>query len=475
MSKDKKSALAYEAKNAWDNLVEGEREILETYCQHYMKFLSRAKTERLAHDAVVEEAELHGYRNMDDVIANKESLKTGDKVYMSTSGRTVMVVQIGKRPLEDGMRIIGGHTDAPRLDAKPNPLHEACDIALMDTHYYGGIRKYQWVTIPLSMFAVFVKKDGTRLNFNIGEDPKDPIFMISDLLPHLSKDHNKKPLNEAITGEDLKVIIGSEPVADKEASNRIKEHMLELLNEKYGLIEEDFISADIQFLPSGPARELGLDRAMIAGYGHDDRICSYAGAKALFDLTEIPEFTSCVILCDKEEIGSVGHTGMNSNIFENEMAELVNAVNGSFCGLTLKRAMRNSFMLSADVCAVHDPVHPEVSSPRNECMLSSGLNVSKYCGHAGKGGTTDASPEFMAKIRRIFDGAGVTWHVSELGKVDQGGGGTIAQFMAKYGMEVVDCGTGVLNMHAPYELASKVDTYMTYKGYKAFLEDKETY
>ncbi len=472
-TKENKNPFTYERRNAWDCLADGERQLLEDYCASYKSYLSGAKTERLAHDLIIEEGAKFGYRNMDDVIASNESLKPGDTVYQSTGGRTIMLVKIGKRPLTDGLRIVGGHTDSPRLDVKPHPLNQACDMALMDTHYYGGVRKYQWVTIPLAMHATFVKKCGTAVNFNIGEDADDPIFMISDLLPHLAKDQNAKTLSTAITGEDLKVIVASEPVADKDAKDRIKQTVLNSLNEKYGLIEEDFVSADIQFVPAGPAREMGIDRSIIAGYGHDDRICAYAGAKALFDMDETPEFTSVVILCDKEEIGSVGRTGMNSNIFENEMAEILNAVEGSFCELRLKRTLRNSYMISADVTAVHDPIHPEVSSPRNESMISAGVNVKKYGGSGGKGGTTDAAPEFMAKIRRIFDNADVIWHAAEMGKIDHGGGGTIAQFMAKYGMEVIDCGTGVLNMHAPYELASKVDTYMTYKGYKAFLEDTE--
>ncbi len=473
MSDEKKNPLAYEKVNAWDALGEGEMEKLNAYCDAYIKYLSGAKTERLAHDLVISEAIENGFVHMDDVIKNNTRLNAGDKVYMSTGGRTVMLVKVGNKPIEEGMRIVGGHTDSPRLDTKPHPLNESKEMALIDTHYYGGVRKYQWVTIPLAMHGFFAKKDGSIVNMNIGEDANDPIFMISDLLPHLAKDQRAKKLNEAITGEDLKVIVGTKPIEDKDAANRIKSAVLQQLNDKYGIIEEDFVSADIQFVPAGPARELGLDRSVIAGYGHDDRICAYAGAKALFDQTETPEYTSVVILCDKEEIGSIGRTGMNSNIFENEMAEIVNAIDGSFCELKLKRSMRRSYMISADVTNVHDPVHPEVDSPRNESYISSGVNVKKYSGHGGKGGTTDASPEFMAKIRRIFDGNNVVWHASEMGKIDHGGGGTIAQFMARYGMEVVDCGTGVLNMHAPYELASKVDTYMTYKGYAAFLMDVE--
>ena len=470
---DKKPELTHEYKEGWTGLSKTELKTLEKYCGDYIEFLSKAKTERRAHDYVVEEAISEGYRDMQDVIAKGDSLKPGDKVYMSTGGRTVMLVKVGKQSLDKGMRIVGGHTDSPRLDLKPNPLYEEGAMALMDTHYYGGVRKYQWVTIPLAMHAFFVQKDGTVVDFNIGEDPKDPIFMISDLLPHLAKDQNKKTLAEGITGEGLNVIVGSIPVDDKDAKNKIKQHVLELLNEKYGISEIDFVSADIQFVPAGPARELGLDRSIIAGYGHDDRICAYAGAKALFNQKETPEFTSVVILCDKEEIGSVGRTGMNSNIFENEMAELVAAVNGTFCELTMKRSMRNSFMISADVTNVADPNFPDVDSMNNKSNLSHGVAVKKYGGSGGKGGTTDASPEFMAKIRKIFDENEVVWHAAEMGKIDHGGGGTIAMFMARYGMEVVDIGTAILNMHAPYELASKLDTYMTYKAYAAFMMDSE--
>lgn len=472
MSEKKKQPFLYETKNAWLTLADGEREQLETYCRQYMDFLSAGKTERLAHDLLLEEAEGLGFRNLETINAKGEKLKAGDLVYRTTGGRTLCLFKVGKKPLVEGLRIVGAHLDAPRLDTKPHPLFEDSDMALMDTHYYGGIRKYQWVTIPLAMHAFIVKKDGTPVSFSIGEDPTDPVFMITDLLPHLAKDQNAKTLAQGITGEQLDVIVASIPVQDEDAKNGIKQKALEILNERYGIEEEDFVSADIQFVPAGPAREMGLDRGIIAGYGHDDRICSYAGAKALFDLDEAPEYTSAVILCDKEEIGSVGRTGMNSNLFENDFAELLDAC-GEFSELTLKRALRNSYMVSADVTAVHDPNFPEVSSPRNLTKLSDGLNVKKYGGSGGKGGTTDTSPEFMAKLRKIFDDANVAWHAAEMGKIDLGGGGTIAQFMARYGMEVVDCGTGVLNMHAPYELASKVDTYMTYKGYKAFLEDTE--
>ena len=346
-------------------------------------------------------------------------------------------------------------------------------MVLMDTHYYGGIKKYQWVTMPLALHGVVVKQDGSKVEIVVGEDPSDPVLVISDLLPHLAKDQAKKTMAEGVSGEALNVLIGSYPVDSKKSDDkgRIKQAILKLLHNKYGIIEEDFASADLEIVPAGPARELGLDRSMILGYGQDDRGCAYAGMRALLDQKKIPEYTSVALLCDKEEIGSTGATGMQSTFFENTVAELIQRTSDEYSDLKVRRCLERSKMLSADVSALHDPNYPEVSSPNNNmAVLNAGIVVSKYGGARGKSGSSEASAEFMGEIRRIFNKADVVWQTGETGKVDQGGGGTIAQYLAKYGMDVVDCGIGLLSMHAPWEASGKLDCYMTYKGYLAFFE-----
>ncbi|OPZ24072.1 MAG: putative M18 family aminopeptidase 1 [Lentisphaerae bacterium ADurb.BinA184] len=382
-----------------------------------------------------------------------------------------MVVHVGRRPLADGLHIVGGHIDAPRLDAKPVPLYEDGEMAWLDMHYYGGIKKYQWVTLPLALHGVVVKPDGTTVRVVVGEDDSDPVLVITDLLPHLGKDQAKKTLDEGIAGEGLNVLVGSLPAAGKDSKEAVKTNLLRLLKDTYGITEQDFVSADLEVVPAGRARELGLDRSLLLGYGHDDRICAYAALRALLDLKRTPEYTSVVVLCDKEEIGSVGATGMESAFFENSVAELLARCGEEHPELVLRRCLERSRMLSADVNAVHDPNYGEVSAPNgNMAQINRGIVLSKYTGARGKSHSSEASAEFMALIRRVFDGAGVLWQPGELGKVDQGGGGTIAMFLARYGMDVLDCGTGLLSMHAPWEVASKLDAYMTYKGYKAFLE-----
>ncbi|OGS10778.1 MAG: aminopeptidase [Elusimicrobia bacterium RIFOXYA12_FULL_57_11] len=469
--KTAKTSLAYTAKNGYEKISPATRKHSDQINRLYMDFLAKGKTEREAHDEAIALLEAAGFKNM---AANEKSgarLRPGDKVYRSCEGKTLMAVTIGKRPLADGMHIVGGHTDAPRIDIKQNPLYENSGLALLDTHYYGGIKKYQWVTIPLALHGVFVKPDGKKVKVCIGENPADPVFCITDLLPHLGADQGKKTLSEGIEGENLDAIVGSAPVAEKDRKEKFKYNVLKLLHERYGVKEEDFLSAELELVPANPPREAGLDRSMVLGYGQDDRVCAYTALKALLDVPGTPEYTSVVLLCDKEEIGSVGSTGMAANFFENSAAELLNLTTDKYSELTLKRAMANSWMLSADVNALFDPLYPAVSEKKNTAVMNHGVCVTKYCGSRGKSGSSDASAEFIAHIRRIFDRGGVTWQTGELGKVDQGGGGTIAYLMARYGMKVIDCGVGLLSMHAPMELAGKLDIYMAYKGYLAFLKD----
>jgi aspartyl aminopeptidase len=468
----KKKDLTYTNTNGYEKLSSTDARLMEAVNKLYLDFLGAGKTEREAHDEGVRLLTAAGFRDMAKLERDHTKLFPGDRVYKSCSGKTLMAVILGKKPLEAGMHIVGAHTDAPRIDIKPNPLYESGAMALLDTHYYGGIKKYQWVTIPLALHGVFIKPDGRKITVIIGEAAEDPVFCINDLLPHLSADQNKKTLSEGIEGENLDAIIGSAPVSGTGLKEKIKLNFLRLLNEKYGVTEEDFLSAELELVPAGKPREAGLDRSMILGYGQDDRVCAYAGLKALIDLKETPQYSSCVLLCDKEEIGSVGATGMASNFFENTSAELLNLTSEGYSELTLKRALSNSWMLSADVNGLFDPLYASVSEKKNTSLLNHGVCVSKYSGSRGKNGSSDANAEFVAEIRRIFDKAGVIWQTGELGKVDQGGSGTIAWLMARYGMQVVDCGVGLLSMHAPMELAGKLDVYMAYKAYLAFLKDE---
>ncbi|MDD5629186.1 MAG: aminopeptidase 1 [Elusimicrobia bacterium] len=485
-----KTPLNYARANGYEKLSPAEAKKLEAVCADYLVFLGQAKTERKAHDEAVELLEAAGFQDLDGLIRGGGALKAGDKVYRSCAGKTLLAAVLGRQPLEKGLHIVGGHTDSPRLDVKQNPLYESGEMALLDTHYYGGIRKYQWVAMPLALHGVFVKPDGKKIVVEVGEEPGDPVFCITDLLPHLSADHNKKSLAESHEGENLDVLVGSVPSRDKKAKEKIKQRVLELLHERYGVVEEDFLSAELEFVPAGKPREAGIDRSLIIGYGQDDRVCAYTALRALLDLPgtgrkEIrpagpggtsdtagtPEFTACVLLCDKEEIGSVGATGMHANFFENTVAEMLALCGGPYSELVLKRALESSWMLSADVNALFDPLFAGVSEKKNAALLNQGTCLTKYTGSRGKSGASDASAEFIAQIRRIFARAGVVWQAAELGKVDQGGGGTIAYLMARYGMSVVDCGVALLSMHAPWEVSGKFDVYMTYKGFLAFLKD----
>lgn len=442
------------------------KEVMEL-SEGYKKFISDCKTERECVIEGIRIAEEHGYRNLADVIKNNETLKAGDKVYANNMGKTLALFLIGKEPLEKGMKILGAHIDSPRLDLKQNPLYEDHDLAMLDTHYYGGIKKYQWVTLPLALHGVVVRKDGTVENINIGEDPNDPVVGISDLLVHLSGDQLGKKGSVVIEGEDLNVTVGSIPLKGEE-KEAVKKNILALLKDKYNVEEDDFVSAEIEVVPAGKARDYGLDRSMVMGYGHDDRICAYTSLMALLEMQETDRTAVC-LLVDKEEVGSIGATGMQSKFFENMVAEVMDRM-GDYTELKVRRALSNSRMLSSDVSAAFDPNYASVMEPKNSAYMGKGIVFNKYTGSRGKGGCNDANAEYMAALRNMMEKENVSYQTAELGKVDQGGGGTIAYILAEYGMEVIDCGVALHNMHAPWEIASKADIYETTQGYIAFLK-----
>ena len=470
--KKAKASLEYSRKNGYQTIDAKETAQMQEISKLYMDFLKNGKTEREFHDLAVVLLEQNGYKNIEDFKKNGLRLKAGDRVYSSCYGKTLLAFIMGKKNLENGMHIVGAHIDSPRIDVKQNPLYENSEIAYLDTHYYGGIKKYQWLTIPLAIHGVVIKKNGQVVKITIGENETDPVFCISDLLPHLAQDQMKKTLAEGVDGENLDLIVGSFPLNSKDKKEKVKANILKILNEKYSITEEDFLSAELEIVPAAAPREMGLDRSMILAYGHDDKVCGYTSLKAIIDVKEIPEYTYCLILADKEEIGSYGATGMGSNFFQNACAELLNLASAPYNELILKRMLTNSWMLSADVNSLFDPLFPAVSEKKNTAFLNYGICVTKYTGARGKSGSSDANAEFMAHIRRVFDSNKVVWQTGELGKVDQGGGGTIAHYMARYGMQVVDCGVGLLSMHAPMEVAGKMDVYMAYKAYRAFLKDK---
>ena len=453
--------------NAWKKYDEaGLKEVFE-YCEGYKKYISDCKTERDCVSESIRIAETYGYRNLEDVIKNKETLKSGDKVYANNMGKGIALFLIGEEPMAAGCNILGAHVESPRLDIKQNPLYEDKEFAMLDTHYYGGIKKYQWVTLPLALHGVVVKKDGTVIELNIGEDDSDPIVGISDLLVHLSADQMSKKASNVIEGEDLNVTIGSMPL-DGEEKDAVKANILKLLKEKYDFEEDDFVSAEIEVVPAGKARDYGLDRSMVAGYGHDDRICAYTSMMAQLE-TESVKRTAVTLLVDKEEVGSIGATGQHSRFFENTVAEVMDRL-GEYSELNVRRALKNSKMLSSDVSAAFDPNYAAVNEEKNSAFMGHGLVFNKYTGSRGKGGCNDANAEYMAELRNIMDSENVTFQTAELGKVDQGGGGTIAYILAQYNMEVIDSGIALHNMHAPWEIASKIDIWEATKGYKAFLK-----
>lgn len=461
--------------NLWNKYDVEMADNCEAFCREYIEFLSAGKTERECVDWIVKDAERRGYRDLDQVIRNHEPLRAGDKVYRQNMGKSVVLYHIGSEPLEDGMNILGAHLDSPRIDIKPNPLYEDSGFAYLDTHYYGGIKKYQWVTIPLALHGVIVKKDGTRLPICIGEQEEEPVFFISDLLVHLSNEQLTKTAAKVIEGEALDIIAGSRPIqipkkdGEKESSGEeaVKKGILKILKTRYDIEETDFISAELEAVPAGRARAAGLDQSMILGYGHDDRVCAYTSYRAMPD-TETPARTACLILVDKEEIGNVGATGMESRFFENTTAEVMDLVCG-FGELKLRRCLANSCMLSNDVSSTFDPLYRDCFAKRNAAYFGGGIAVAKYSGAGGKGGANDANAEYLAKLRALFDDAGISYQLAEFGRVDLGGGGTISYILSLYGMEVIDCGVPVLNMHAPWEAVSKADVYEAVRGYSAFL------
>ena len=454
-------------KNAWEKYDDnGIKEIFD-FNEGYKNFISKCKTERECVKETIKIVEEKGYRNLDDIIKNNETLKSGDKVYANNMNKTIALFIIGEEPIENGMKILGAHIDSPRLDLKQNPLYEDSDLVLLDTHYYGGIKKYQWVTLPLAIHGVVAKKDGSLVEVVIGEDENDPVVGISDLLVHLSQTQMEKRGNKVIEGEDLNVLIGSMPAKEKE-KDAVKANILKILKEKYDIEEEDFLSAELEIVPAGKARDYGIDRSMIMGYGHDDRVCAYTSLMAMLEIEKTDKTCVC-LLVDKEEIGSVGATGMQSRFFENTVAEVMDRV-GEYSDLKLRRALKNSKMLSSDVSAAFDPNYPSVMEKKNAAYFGRGMVFNKYTGARGKSGCNDANAEYMGELRAIMDKDNVSFQTAELGKVDQGGGGTIAYILASYNMQVIDCGVALHNMHAPWEVASKVDIYETMKGYVAFLK-----
>lgn len=461
-----------ERKNAWKSYDEQQLAGLEALAGEYRKFLDNGKTERECVSESVKLAKAAGYRDLDEVIAAREGLKAGDKVYAVNMKKNIALFHIGTGSMEQGLRILGAHIDSPRLDLKQNPLYEDTEMALLDTHYYGGIKKYQWVTIPLALHGVVAKKDGSVIELSIGEKEDDPVLCISDLLIHLAGKQMDKKATEVIEGENLDVLVGSRPLTGKdgeEIKDAVSAYVLDLLKKEYDIEEEDFLSAEIEIVPADKARDCGLDRSMILAYGHDDRICAYTSLVAMLE-AETQEKTLCCLLVDKEEIGSVGATGMQSAFFENTVAEVMNCM-GVYSELMVRRCLRNSVMLSSDVSAAYDPGYAAFFEKKNAAYFGRGLVLNKYTGARGKSGSNDANAEYVAKIRRIFDDNGVAFQTAELGKVDIGGGGTIAYISALYGMDVIDSGVALLNMHAPQEIASKADIYEAKKGYAAFLKE----
>lgn len=466
-----------ERKLAWEDYSKKDTKKVFEFAEDYRKFISECKTERECVTEFVAQAEHAGFKDLKKAIKEGKKLNAGDRVYFNHMGKWLVLFVIGKKSLEKGMNILGAHIDSPRMDIKQNPLYEDTGLAMLDTHYYGGIKKYQWVTLPLALHGVVAKKDGTTVKVNIGDKPSDPVFGVSDLLVHLAGEQMEKKAAKVVEGENLNLLVGSMPLWDKEqeseqnesAKEKVKANILHILEENYGIGEEDFLSAEIEVVPAGEARDYGFDRSMIMGYGHDDRVCAYPSFMAMLKM-EKPERTSVCLLVDKEEIGSVGATGMQSRCFENAVAEVLN-LTGEYSDLALRRALQNSKVISSDVSAAFDPNYPSVMDKKNAAYFGKGLVFNKYTGSRGKHGSNDANAEYMGKVRKIMDDNQVFFQTAELGKVDQGGGSTIAYILANYGMQVVDSGVPVLNMHSPWEIISKADLYEAYKGYMAFLKE----
>lgn len=457
-----------ERENAWKSCNKQTVKEIFGFCEGYKKFISECKTERECTRRSIQMAEKHGYRNLKEIIAAKETIKPGDKVYADNMGKAIVLFNIGKKPIEDGLKILGAHIDSPRLDVKQNPLYEDSDLVLMDTHYYGGIKKYQWTTIPLALHGVVALTDGSVIDVEIGEKEKDPVVCVSDLLIHLAAEQMEKNGAKVVEGEALDLVVGNMPFnPKKDEKNPAKAYILDILKKKYRIAEEDFMSAELEAVPAGKARDLGLDASMVLGYGQDDRVCAYTSLMAMLEVEE-PEYTSVCLLVDKEEIGSVGATGMQSLFFENMVAEILDRM-GCYSELILRRTLANSEMLSSDVNAGFDPNYAYAFEKKNASYLGRGVVFSKFTGSRGKSGSNDANAEYIARVRKALERENVAYQMAELGKVDIGGGGTIAYILAKYGMDVIDCGVAVLSMHAPYEATSKIDIYEAKRGYVAFL------
>lgn len=460
MSDKLRETLCYETQHAVNALDTAELQAAQMYAEGYKRFLDNAKTEREAVKVAVALAEQHGFRAFDPA----DSFKAGDKVYLNNRGKSLILAVVGEKPLCEGVSIAAAHIDSPRLDLKPNPLYEDSDLAYFDTHYYGGIKKYQWTAIPLALHGVVVKKDGEAVTVCVGEAADEPVFCVTDLLPHLGKDQMKREASEVIKGEDLNLLIGSYPLKDSEGSNLVKLNILKILNEKYGITEADFVCAELEIVPAFSARDIGFDRSLIGAYGQDDRVCAYPALTALL-ATDKPQYTAVTILADKEEIGSEGNTGMQSAFLAYFIEDLAVA-----CGTTGRAVLSKSVCLSADVNAAFDPIYPEVMLKSNACQLNRGVCITKYTGARGKSGSSDASAEFMGVVRRFLDAGNVLWQTGELGKVDAGGGGTVAAYIANLNVDTVDLGVPVLSMHAPFEVVSKTDVYMAHKAFSALFD-----
>ena len=455
----------FKPKNIWEEV---DHSLIMDYGKRYMDFLDKAKTERLAVKEIVRLANQNGFIDYNEVM-KKGNIKAGDKIVYNHKGKSAVLFVVGKKPIEDGMNIVGAHIDSPRLDIKQNPLYEDTNVALLKTHYYGGVKKYQWTTIPLELHGVVFTKDGKCVEISFGESDDEPVLYINDLLIHLSADQMEKKANKVIEAEQLNIVVGQIPLKtdDKDVKNKVKENILKILEEKYCISERDFATAELEIVPAGKSRSVGFDSSFIAGHGHDDRVCSYAGVEAIFNIGEVEKSAVC-LLTDKEEVGSMGNTGMQSRFFENMVANLI-SLQGEYNDLKIRRAIENSQVLSADVNAAFDPTFPEVMEKLNAAKIAQGVTISKYTGSRGKSGSNDANAEFLSELRMLFDKNDVIWQTGELGKGDQGGGGTIAYILANLGAEVVDCGTAMHSMHAPIELVSKADAYMTMKAYNVFL------
>lgn len=459
--------LSYKKKNVYESITDEQKQEMLALCDEYREFLNEGKTERECVEKAVQMAKQCGFCDINE----KNQLKAGDKVYKINRGKNIFLAVIGSEDISEGINLVGAHIDSPRLDLKQNPLYESDDMALLKTHYYGGIKKYQWPAMPLSIHGVIFTKDGEKVTLNIGEKDTDPVFCITDLLPHLAKDQMSKKMTEGIEGESLNILIGGMPVASEGVNEKVKFAILKLLNERYGITERDFLSAEIEIVPAFKARNVGLDESFIGAYGQDDRVCAFTTLKGIFDI-EAPKRTAVALLVDKEEIGSTGNTGMLSAFFEMTVAEMIEKITGSCSVTEFNKAIANSACLSSDVGAAVDPNYESVSEKRNAAFAGYGMVLMKYTGARGKSESSDASAEFVYEIGKILDDSGVIWQTSELGKVDQGGGGTIAQYVANLNMDVIDCGVPVLSMHSPFEVTAKSDIYMAYKTYMAFYKNR---